>query len=109
MAMVSLPPEAQTRRLLDATAALRGIQLRHTLVVSQIPTLLAFVRAGIGVGLVPSEAMSGDLGDGLVRLSVRDPKITLDIGIVRIRGRSLSPAANGLLTTIEHHWKTINA
>ena len=47
--LVSLPPGSQTRRLLDATAAGRGFALTHVAVVSQIPTLLSFVRAGVGV------------------------------------------------------------
>lgn len=109
LALVSMPPEAQTRRVLDATASVRGIRLRHAVVVSQIPTLLSFVRAGAGVGLVPSAAISGELGGGLVRLSVRQPKITLDIGILQLKERTLSPAAKGLLETIRRHWTAIDA
>jgi DNA-binding transcriptional LysR family regulator len=109
VALVSLPPESQTRRVLDTTAAARGIRLRHAVVVSQIPTLLSFVRAGAGVGLVPSAAIEGVLGDGLVRLAVREPRIALDIGIVWLRDRTLSPAAEGLLTTIREHWTLSNA
>lgn len=102
--LISLPPESQTRRVLDATAAGRGFTLTHAAVVSQIPTLLSFVRAGVGVGLVPSASITGDLGDDLVRLSVREPRISLDIGIVRIAGRTLSPAAEGLLEVIAQAW-----
>lgn len=109
VALVSLPPEAQTRRVLDTTAAIRGIRLRHAVVVSQIPTLLSFIRAGAGVGVVPAAAIIGELGDGLVRLAVREPKIALDIGIVRLRERALSPAAEGLLAVIERQWPKINA
>ncbi len=102
--LISMPPESQTRRMLDTTAAVRGIELQHAVVVSQIPTLLSFVRAGVGVGLVPSASISGSLGDDLVRLTVHEPKISLDIGIVRLKDRSLSPAAEGLLAEIRSHW-----
>lgn len=105
VALVSMPPDSQTRRVLDATAALRGIPLRHTVVVSQIPTLLTFVRAGVGVGLVPSASITGDLGEDLVRLSVREPQISLDIGILRLAERALSPAAEGLLQVIVSAWR----
>ncbi len=105
--LVSLPPEAQTRRVLDTTAAVRGIRLRHAVVVSQIPTLLEFVRAGAGVGVVPAAAITGAPGDGLVRLAIRDPRIALDIGIVRLKGRALSPAAEGLLAAIRQHWPSV--
>lgn len=108
MALVSMPPESQTRRVLDATAAIRGIPLTHAVIVSQIPTLLNFVRAGVGAGLVPSTSITGELGDGLVRLAVEDPEITLDIGIVQLAERTLSPAAEGLLSVIKETW-AINA
>ena len=107
--LVSMPPEAQTRQVLDTTAAIRGIQLHHAVVVSQIPTLLSFVRAGAGVGFVPSASITGDLGDGLVQLTVCEPEIALDIGIVQLKGRSLSPAAKGLLEAIMQCWPSTNA
>ncbi len=109
VALVSLPAEAQTRRVLDSTAAARGIRLRHAVVVSQIPTLLSFVRAGAGVGLVPSAAIGGPLGNGLVRLRVRDPRIALDVGIVWLKDRTLSPAAMGLMETVVDLWDSVDA
>ncbi len=102
--LVSMPPESQTRQVLDRNAAIRGIRLHHTVVVSQIPTLLSIVRAGAGVGFVPSASISGTLADGLVRLKVEEPRISLDIGLVKLKDRVLSPAAEGLLQTIREHW-----
>jgi DNA-binding transcriptional LysR family regulator len=107
--LVSMPPGSQTRRLLDATAAARGFTLDHAAVVSQIPTLVGFVRAGVGAGLVPSALIGKEQQDGLVRLSVCDPRISLDIGVLRMPGRSLSPAAAGLLEVIEAAWCQTNA
>ena len=106
VALVSMPPDSQTRRVLDATAAARGISLHHAVVVSQITTLLNFVRVGVGVGLVPSAMMTGGLGRDLIRLSLQDPAISLDIGIVRHAERPLSPAAEGLLQVFEESWQT---
>ncbi len=102
--LVSLPPGSQTRRVLDATAAGRGFTLTHAAVVSQVPTLLSFVRAGVGVGVVPSASITGDLGEDLIRLAVRDPQISLGIGVLQLAERELSPAAHGLLQVIEEHW-----
>lgn len=103
--LVSMPPGSQTRRVLDATAARRGFALTHAAVVSQIPTLLSFVRSGVGAGLVPSSSISGDLSKDMVRMSVRDPKISLNIGILRYGERSLSPAAEGLLDVVKTCWQ----
>ena len=102
--LVSMPTDSQTRRTLDATAALRGFALSHAVVVSQIPTVLSCVRAGVGVALVPSTALAADLGADLVRLSVHQPLMSVDIGIVRLSERGLSPAANGLLNVVQKRW-----
>lgn len=104
--LVSMPPGSQTRRILDATAAGRGFTLRHAAVVSQIPTLLSFIRAGVGVGLVPSTLITGDLGKDLTRMSVEEPQISLDIGLVQRRDRVLSPAATGLRDVIAASWRS---
>ncbi|MEM6660864.1 MAG: LysR family transcriptional regulator [Pseudomonadota bacterium] len=104
VALISMPPESQTRRVLDAAAANRGVALNHAVIVSQVPTLLAFVQAGVGVGLVPSAVMTGELGQDLVRLRVHEPEIALNIGILHLSERSLSPAAEGLLEVIQKHW-----
>lgn len=101
--LVSLPHDSQTRRVLDAAAATRGVALVHAVVVSQVTTLFNLVRAGVGAALVPSASISGDLGQDLVRLELCDPQITLDIGVIRLSERVLSPAAAGLLQAIEFH------
>ena len=104
--LVSMPPGSQTRRVLDAAASVRGFHLTHAAVVSQIPTLLSFVRAGVGVGLVPSAAITGDLGNDLVRIAVHDPEISLEIGILQHADRVLSPAAEGLLDVVQKSWSS---
>ncbi|MEO1493544.1 MAG: LysR family transcriptional regulator [Pseudomonadota bacterium] len=103
--LVSMPRGSQTRRILDATAAGRGFSLTNAAVVSQVPTLLNFVRAGVGVGLVPSQSIIGDLGGDLIRFSVSDPQISLDIGLLTLAERTLSPAAAGLREVIASTWQ----
>ncbi|MEM1313017.1 MAG: LysR substrate-binding domain-containing protein [Pseudomonadota bacterium] len=102
--LVSMPPESQTRRVLDAVAAVRGVSLTHAVGVAQISTLLAFVRAGVGVGLAPAASLSGSLGAGLLRFELRDPDLALDIGLLRLTDRTPSPAAEGLREVIEQRW-----
>ena len=102
--LVSMPADSQTRRVLDAAAAAAGLRLDHGVVVSQITTMLNFVRAGAGVGFAPSAAMAQALGPDLVRLAVHEPEIALDMGIVRLRDRDVSPAAAGLMHAITAAW-----
>lgn len=104
MDLVSMPQDSQTRRVLDAAAAVRGIRLNHAVVVSQVPTLLSLVHAGVGVGLAPSASVTGDLGYDLTRLTVCEPSISLDVGVIVNGERSLSPAASGLYEMIVGNW-----
>lgn len=102
--LVSMPPDLQTRRIVDAAAVASGVHLRHAVIVAQIPTLMSFVRAGAGVGVVPSTSTRSDLTRGLEVRSISDPAIALDTGIVTLRDRELTPAASGLLAAIREHW-----
>ena len=102
--LISMPPGSRTRQVLDMSLAGCDFALRHAAVVSQIPTLMGFIRAGVGVGLVPSAAISGELGDDLKQFTVRDLGTEPDIGILQLPERSLSPAASGLLDVIRAHW-----
>ena len=102
--LISLPIGSETRRVLDATAAVRGMRLNHVVTVTHIPTLMSFVRAGIGAAVVPSTSVQGLLGDDLERRGIIEPDIALDIGIVLNPDRNLSPAAIGFLKTIEKVW-----
>lgn len=104
--LISLPLGSETRRVLDATAATRGKRLNHAVTVTHIPTLLSFVRAGVGVAVVPSTSVMGLLGDDLKRLNICEPEIALDIGVVKNAERELSPAAVGLLQFIRDAWPT---
>ena len=51
------------------------------------------VEAGLGVAAVPSMAMPADDHPLLVSVPLVEPVITRRIGLIRRKGRSLSPAA----------------
>ena len=102
--LVSMPVGSQTRRVLDMTASQRGIRLRHEVVVSQIPTLLSLVRAGVGFAIVPSTSLSQETAGDLIRLRVSDPEISIDIGLLISSELRMSPAAEGLIDMITDAW-----
>ena len=58
--------------------------------------LLGLVEAGLGVAAVPSPAMPGKGHPLLVSVPLADPIVTRRLGLIRRRGRSLSPAAQQL-------------
>ena len=61
-----------------------------------VTTMLGLVEAGLGVAAVPSMAMPGPDHPLLVSVPLVDPVVTRKVGLIRRRGRSLSPAAQQL-------------
>ena len=59
-------------------------------------TLLGLVEAGLGVAAVPSLAMPGKDHPTLVSIPLVEPIVTRQMGLIKRRGRSLSPAAQQL-------------
>jgi DNA-binding transcriptional LysR family regulator len=95
--LVSLPPGSTTRRLIDAAATAAGFSLHHTVTVGLPLTLMNLVRGGVGVAVVPTANFPRTHKELVSRPLVR-PRLTSEIGIIRLRDRELSPAAAGLLT-----------
>jgi DNA-binding transcriptional LysR family regulator len=58
--------------------------------------MLGLVEAGLGVAAVPSLAMPARDHPLLVSVPLTDPVVTRRVGLIRRRGRSLSPAAQQL-------------
>jgi DNA-binding transcriptional LysR family regulator len=49
--LVSLTHDSRTRRTIDAAASKQGITLQHAVTVTQLATVMSFVRAGLGVAI----------------------------------------------------------
>ncbi len=61
-----------------------------------VSTLVAFVEAGLGVAAVPRLSMPRKGHAELVSVPIVEPQVMRTIGLIRRRGRSLSPAAEHL-------------
>ena len=90
---VSVGRESGNRVLLDQ--ALAGVPNRpHAIYETQhVTTALGLVEAGLGVAAVPAMAMPPPDHPLLVSVPLVDPIVTRKVGLIRRRGRSLSPAA----------------
>jgi DNA-binding transcriptional LysR family regulator len=98
-ALVSLPSDARTRRIVDGAAATAGFTFRHVVTVNQFATLFSFVRNGVGVTIVPEGARPARDRELVSRPLIR-PRLSREIGIIRLRDRELTPAAAGLLALV---------
>jgi DNA-binding transcriptional LysR family regulator len=103
--LVSLPHESSTRRIVDGAAAAAGQILRHAATVTQFATVMSFVRAGVGIAIVPAGAVSGLLDKDLAALPLAKPQLSRNVGLIWPRERELTPAARGFAAMMEEMWR----
>jgi DNA-binding transcriptional LysR family regulator len=103
--LVSLPHESRTRRTIDGAASSAGLTLRHVATVTQFTTMMSFVRAGVGIAIVPFGAITGLLGKDLAVLKLIRPRLSRDVGLIWLRERELTPAARGFAVIFEEIWR----
>ncbi len=61
--------------------------------VRHVPALLTLIESGIGIGAVPRFAVPHGLTTGVLTVPLTSPTVARMIGIIKQRGRPLSPAA----------------
>jgi DNA-binding transcriptional LysR family regulator len=103
--LVSLPYESRTRRIIDGAASAAGLTLQHAATVTQFATMMSFVRAGVGIAIVPSGAVAGLHGKDLAVLALSKPRLSRDVGLIWLRDRELTPAARGFAAVVEEFWR----
>ena len=66
----------------------------------QLPTMLALVRAGMGIAFVPEMFVRANPTPDVAFLKLRNPEPYRAVNLMKRRGRKLSPAADRLLKQI---------
>ena len=105
--LVSLPSDSRTRRMIDGAAASGGHALQHAATVMQFATMMSFVRAGVGIAIVPSGALTGYLAEDLVQLQIAKPRLGRDLGLITLKEREPTPAAKGFATLVQKTWPAL--
>src|SRR5687767_11144888 len=105
--LVSLPVDSFTRRLIDGAAAAAGLHIRHALVVTRFESVVHYVRAGAGVGIVPAGALSMAPGENVYTARLVDPSLFVTLGLITLTGRYVTPAADSLMTLIRENVKAL--
>lgn len=101
--MLSFPERSAAWGTFARAFAAAGIEFRPAFVTTSMPTLIAMVRAELGITLVPRLALSEMNTAGLAILPVDGPGLHRQIGVVSLRERALSPAATALADTFRRH------
>jgi molybdate transport repressor ModE-like protein len=81
-------------------AALAGIQMQTACRGTDYTFAQALVRAGIGISLIPSVALTTDT-DGLVIVGLEPPRPTRYVGVATARRRRPRPLAQALLSALK--------
>jgi DNA-binding transcriptional LysR family regulator len=88
------------RAMLERALAARDLQMNIAFEVVHTHTLIALATAGLGVGILPKVALPLPLKKSLQAVPIGNPPLVRSVSIVTLKGRSLSPAAAALASTI---------
>jgi DNA-binding transcriptional LysR family regulator len=109
VALVALPGDSRTRRVIDSAASSLGLSLNHVVTVSQFATMLGFVRAGVGLAIAPRSGVASFLGKELSAVPIRGKPLARELGLVTLKDREPSPAAAGLMSLVRTAWNKSTA
>lgn len=90
---VVMAPGTGNRMLMDQALATLPNRPAWACEVRHVPALVSLIEAGVGVGAVPRHAVPTGHAATLVTLPLVEPIVTRNIGVIRRRGRPLTPAA----------------
>lgn len=102
---ISVDKTSGNRLLLDQALTIVSPKRPSICETRHVTTMLGLVEAGLGIAAVPSMAMPGLDHPILTSVPLVDPVVTRRVGVIRRRGRSLTPAAQELYRfVVEMKW-----
>jgi DNA-binding transcriptional LysR family regulator len=93
-------PDSSVRTLFEEACAAQGLVAVPACEATYISTVLAMVRAGLGVGILPASSVEGSTAPALVSRPVAGARLGRRIVLLSRRGRTLSPAAEAFLDAL---------
>jgi DNA-binding transcriptional LysR family regulator len=98
---VAMSRDSSVRRLTDQAFARNSLTPEPAFEAKYMSTAIGIVANGLGVGALPSSAISMVEQAGLSHAEIRAPVMKRRIGVMTKRGRSLSPAAQALVAALK--------
>ncbi len=93
---ITLAQGSGNRLQIDLALAQGRSQPRWFCEVHHVPALVRLIEAGLGVGVVPRLAMPRQGHPTLVSVALHEPDVSRTLGLIKRRGRALTPAARYL-------------
>jgi len=91
---------AELRKVLDRALLARDLSMKIKFEVLHTHTLISFVGAGLGVGILPRIALPQFRGSTMQTLPIANPTLVRSISTISLRGQSFSPAARELTKAV---------
>ena len=98
---VAMSRDSSVRRLTEQAFAHNGLVLEPAFEAKYMSTAIGVIAHGLGVGTLPSSAVSMAQHAGLAHAEIRGPVMKRQIGVMTRHGRSLSPAAEALVAALK--------
>ena len=98
---VAMSRDSSVRYLTEQAFARNRLLLEPAFEARYMSTAIGIIAHGLGVGVLPSSAVSMVQQAGLSHAEIRGPVMKRHIGIMTRRGRSLSPAAQALVAALK--------
>lgn len=102
---ISMPLPSSVRQYADAALLEHRIQFAPQFELEHLASIKALVAAGLGVAALPELAANVGPDTGIVRRRLVAPDLRRPIGLVTLRGRSLSPAASEMVNCLAAEMK----
>jgi DNA-binding transcriptional LysR family regulator len=100
--VISVGRSSGNRVLLDQALARVAGRPQPVYEAEHVTTLLGLVEAGLGVAAVPALAMPGKDHPTLASVPLEEPVVTRQVGLIRKRGRALTPVAQQFYDVFGH-------
>jgi LysR family carnitine catabolism transcriptional activator len=99
---VSMPLPSSVRQYADSAFLEHRISFKPQFELEHLASIKALVAAGLGVAALPELAANVGPDDQVVRRALVAPDLRRPIGLVTLRGKSLSPAAQAMVALLQH-------
>jgi DNA-binding transcriptional LysR family regulator len=106
--MIGLTRESGVRALVEYGCSASGITPQVEYEVSLATTALSLVEVGLGVAILPANAMTAARQLPIVARPLSHPTVLREISMIARHGRSLSPAAAEWVQRLQRDMKAMN-
>jgi DNA-binding transcriptional LysR family regulator len=98
--LIGPPGGSFLRRQIDPAAADSGCVLRYGVLVDRLISIVAYVRAGAGIGLVPAGVLPPRPWKGFEVCELTDPALAVSVGLITLPGKYLTPPVVDMVALI---------